>query len=142
MAYETVENLVGCEPLFLAWVDDEKDIPPALLRYLKQKCNVRTGFPKTAGECFANHCEVIQGNWYLFEEVSPLAAFIPDGLELREKLSKLKLYSIDIDEDLVFDWNFGMGDNDELYLKYCSTNELILPPGDDEYITCADMYKE
>lgn len=141
---ETIEDLVGYEPLFLSWVDDEKDIPPALLRYIKERYNVRTGFSKTAGECFANHCDhcgVIQGNWYLFEEDSPLTAFIPDGPELREKLSRLKIYSIGIDENLVLDWNFGMGDHDELYFKYCPTKELILPPSDDEYITYADMYK-
>ena len=85
---------------------------------------------------------MIQGNWYLFEEDSPLTTFIPDGSELREKLSKLKIYSIGIDENLVLDWNFGMGDNGELYLKYCPTKELILPPSDDEYITYADMYKQ
>ena len=61
---------------------------------------------------------------------------------LHEKLSKLKIYSIGIDENLVLDWNFGMGDNDELYLKYCSAKELILPPSDDEYITYADMYRQ
>lgn len=142
---ETIEDLVGYEPLFLSWVDDEKDIPPALLRYIKRMYNVRTGFSKTAGECFANHCDhcgVIQGNWYLFGEDSPLTAFIPDGPELRAKLSKLKIYCIGIDEDLILNWNFGIGDNDELYLKYGSTKELILPPSDDEYIAYVDMYRQ
>lgn len=142
---ETVEDFVGYEPLFLSWVDEEKDIPPALLRYLKQKYCVHTGFSKTAGVCFANHCEhcgVIQGNWYLFEEDSPLTLFIPDGPALREKLSKLKIFSIGIDENLVLDWNFGFGDNDDLYLKCCSIEELVLPPSHDEYINYSDMYKE
>ena len=50
--------------------------------------SLRTGFFKTAGECFANHCDhcgVIQGNWYLFEEDSPLTAYIPDGEPKREE---------------------------------------------------------
>lgn len=140
---ETVEDLMGYEPLFLAWVDREEDIPPALLRYLKEHYCVKTGFSRTAGKCFANHCEhcgVIQGNWHLFEEDSPLTLYIPDGPELREKLRKLKIYSIGIDENLVLDWNFGYGDNDGLYLKYAKMEELILPPSEDEYISYQDMY--
>ncbi len=142
---ETVEDLVGYEPLFLSWVDDESQIPPALLRYMTQKYNVHTGFSKTAGKCFANHCDhcgVIQGNWYLFDEDSPLTLFTPDGQALRDKLSQLKLYSIGIDENLVLDWNFGYGDNDGLYMKCCVKEDLILPPSEDEYITYADMYRE
>lgn len=142
---ETVENLVGYEPLFLSWVDSEKDVPPALLRYLKKTYSVRTGYSKTAGQCFANHCDhcgVIQGNWYLFEEDSPLTAFIPDGPELREKLGRLRVYSIGIDEDMVLDWNFGIGDNDGLYFKYCRVEELDLSPDGSGYISYADMYRE
>ena len=142
---ETEEDLVGYEPLHLAWAYDESDVPPALLRYIKQKYNVHMGFSRIAGECFANHCDhcgVIQGNWELFHEDSPLTVYIPDGFALRRKLKQLKIYSIGIDENLVLDWEFGYGDNDGVYFKHCKVEELILPPSEDEYISYADMYKE
>lgn len=141
---ETIEDIVGYEPLYVAWVEDESAIPPALLRYLQQNYNVHKGFSKIAGECFANHCDhcgVIQGNFYLFEEDSPLTAFIPDGPELQEKLRKLKIYSIGIDENLVLDWHFGYGDNDELYLKYGTIEDLKLPPSQyNDVITYEELY--
>jgi hypothetical protein len=54
---DVIENYIGWEPLHVGWVDDEKDIPPALLQYLLEKYNVRKGYSKTAGNCFANHCD-------------------------------------------------------------------------------------
>lgn len=141
---ETVENRISFEPLFLAWVESENDIPPALLEYMKKNYHVRTGISQKAGPCFANYCEhcgVIQGNWHLFCEDSPLSPMILDGPELRERLRKVKIYSIGIDEDLVLDWSFGFGSNNDLYFKYCPIEELILPPSKDEFISYADLYR-
>lgn len=141
---ETVEDEEGYEPLFLSWVDEETQIPPALLRYLKRHYPVRMDVSKTAGRCFANHCEhcgALQGNWGLFfEEDSPLTALMPDGPALRAKLAKLKIYSIGIEDSLVLDWSFGMGDQDEHYLRYCPVEPLLLPPSTDEYHSYADLY--
>lgn len=66
---------------------------------------------------------------------------ILDGPELRERLRKVKIYSIGIDEDLVLDWSFGFGSNNDLYFKYCPIEELILPPSKDEFISYADLYR-
>lgn len=142
---ETEEALVGYEPLHLAWAYEERDIPPALLRYLKQNYNVHMGFSRMAGECFANHCEhcgVIQGNWELFHEDSPLTADMPDGFALRRKLKRLNIYSIGIDEDLVLDWEIGYGGQDNLYFKYGRMHDLILPPGEDTYISYEELYRQ
>jgi len=136
----------GDGPLHLAWADSEDDIPPALLHYLVGKYNVKTGYSGIAGKCFANHCDncgAIQGNWHLFNEDSPLTAFIPDGPELKERLSQLKIYGIGIDENLVLDWEFGYGSNDELYFKYSDFEELALSSSHQEsgYITYEEMYQ-
>jgi len=142
---EIMEDYEEYEPLHLAWVDSEDDIPPALLRYLMANYNVKTGYSGIAGKCFANHCDncgVIQGNWHLFNEDSPLTAFIHDGPELGQRLSQLKIYSVGIDENLVLDWEFGYGSNDELYFKYNKPEELALTPShqEDGYISYEEMY--
>ena len=60
------------DELHLAWVDDEADIPPKLLKYLKGKYSVKMGYSKTLEDmCFANHCDccgALQGNYFLFYE--------------------------------------------------------------------------
>ena len=71
--------------------------------------------------------------------VSPSAS-MPDGPALRAKLAKLKIYSIGIEDSLVLDWSFGMGDQDEHYLRYCPVEPLLLPPSTDEYHSYADLY--
>lgn len=142
---ETEEDLVGYEPLHLAWAYDEDEIPPALLRWIKQNYPVQTGYSRIAGKCFANHCAhcgVIQGNWELFHEDSPLTAEGTDGFALRRKLKQLKIYQIGIDENLVLDWEIGYGDQDGMYLHYSKVQELILPPSEDAYISYADLYRE
>ena len=143
---EVIEDLVNYEPLHIGWVDDENDIPPALLRYLKKNYNVKNGYSKIAGDCFANHCDhcdVIQGNWMLFNEDSPLMALDPDGPEQKEKIEKLKIYSIGIEENLVLDWNFGYGTNDTLYFKYGTIDYVNIftgQYGDEDILTYEQLY--
>jgi len=132
------------EAIHVAWANDEHAIPKALLEYLQQNYNVHKGFSRTAGECFANHCDncgVIQGNFFLFGEDSPLTALIPDGSQLQEKFQKIKIFSIGIDEDLVLDWDFSYCDNDCLYFKYGQTKDLrLLPSQYDDTITYKELY--
>lgn len=140
---ETEEALVGYEPLHLAWAYDERDIPLALLRYLKQNYSVRMGYSRTAGTCFANHCDhcgVIQGNWELFHEDSPLTLDTPNPFALRRKLRHLRIYSIGIDENLVLNWEIGYGDNDGLYLKHGKMQELDLSSDKEGYISFQELY--
>ena len=131
--------------LCIGWVDDEIDIPRALLRYLKQNYNVKNGYSSIAGRCFANHCDscgAIQGNWYLFDEPdSPLMlGDVFTDEDIRRKFSKLKLYAISIDSALVLDWNLGFGSNDWMYLEYGTFKELRLPNQKNKSITYEEIY--
>jgi hypothetical protein len=123
------EALVGWEPIHLSWTEDERDIPPVLLDYLKANYNVKTGYSRMAGKCFANHCEhcgALQGNNYIMEEIdSPLDVGIPDGPELKERISNIKIKMFSIDENLQLNWSVSYCDNDGLYHK-CGTTEEIL----------------
>ena len=145
-AYEIVEDYVNPgEELHLAWVENEEDIPPRLLRYIKENYSVKTGYSKTiGGKCFANHCDycgALQGNWFLFNEPdSPLSSCV-DGDKLAEKMSRVKIKGIPIEDDLQLDWNIGFCSNDYAYLKYGQLEELVLSTDpENEYVTYEELY--
>lgn len=144
--YEIVEDYVNPgEELHLAWVENEEDIPPRLLRYIKENYSVKTGYSKTiGGKCFANHCDycgALQGNWFLFNEPdSPLSSCV-DGDKLAEKMSRVKIKGIPIEDDLQLDWNIGFCSNDYAYLKYGQFEELVLSTDpENEYVTYEELY--
>lgn len=132
--------------LHLAWVDEEDDIPPKLLKYIKEKYSVKTGYSNTLEtECFANHCDccgALQGNYFLFDEsTSPLSSDC-EGKRLINRMNKLKVYGIPIDDDLQLNWNLEFCDNDYAYFEYSQFEELILStePGN-EYISYEELYE-
>ncbi len=133
------------EELHLAWVDEENDIPPKLLQYLKENYSVKTGYSKTiGGKCFANHCDccgTLQGNWFLFNEPdSPLTSNV-DGSELVERMRKLKIKGIPIEDNLLLEWNIGLCSNDYAYFKYGQYEELILSSDiNNEYVSYEELY--
>lgn len=144
--YEIVEDYIEPgEELHLAWVNKESDMPPKLLRYLKENYSVKTGYSKTlGGQCFANHCDCcgsLQGNWFLFNEPgSPLSSCI-DGSELVERMDKLKVMGIPIEDDLQLSWNIGFCTNDYAYFKYGHYKELVLSSDPkNEYISYEELY--
>ena len=144
--YEFVQDCVDPgEELHLAWVETEDGIPPKLLRYLKEKYSVKTGYSKTlGGKCFANHCDccgALQGNWFLFNEPdSPISSCV-DGNELIERMDKLKIMGIPIEDDLQLDWTVGFCSNDYAYFKYGHFEELVLSSNpENEYISYEELY--
>lgn len=143
---ELVEDYVDFgEVLHLAWVSNEDDIPPKLLRYLKENYSIKTGYSKTiGGKCFANHCDccgALQGNWFLFDEPdSPLSSCV-DGKEIVERMSKLKIKGIPIEDDLQLNWDIRFCSNDFAYFKYGKFEELILSTeSENEYVSYEELY--
>ena len=131
--------------IYLAWSADEEEIPPLILSYIKSKYSVKTGYSSVVGSCFANHCDhcgVIQGNNYLFDEDSPLNTMTPVEEELIERMSKLKIYNIYTDVALPLRWNHGYCSNDWAYFAYCKNFEdLTLPGTEDMYVTYSEMFE-
>lgn len=133
------------EEVHLAWTDREEEIPPKLLRYLKKNYSVKTGYSKTAGTCFANHCDccgAIQGNWFLFGEPdSPLSSDVY-GTELIIRMEQLKIKAIPIEDDLKLNWDLVFCDNDYAYLKYGQFEEVILSDDpENEYVSYEELYR-
>lgn len=144
--YEIFEDYVDPgEEVHLAWVEEESDIPPKLLKYIKENYSVRTGYSKTiGGKSFANHCDccgALQGNWFIFNEPdSPLSSCV-DGNELVERMNKLKIKSIPIEDNLQLHWNIGFCSNDYAYLKYGQFEELILSiETENPYVSYEELY--
>ena len=133
------------DEIHLAWSDNESEIPPLLLTYIKSKYSVKTGYSKKVGECFANHCDhcgSIQGNNYLFEEDSNLSTSTPEDAELIERMSKLKIYNVYIDSSLVLNWGIGYCSNDWAYVQYGPRfTDLEFPECEDMYISYEKMYQ-
>ncbi len=144
--FDIVQDYVDIgEELHIAWVDKEEQIPLKLLKYLKKKYSVKTTFSKTLNEyCFANHCDfcgALQGNWFLFNEMnSPFSVYGSES-EIIEKIGRLKIKAIPIDDDLHLHWNIYHSSEDNIYLKYGKFEELILSSDpNNDYITYEELY--
>lgn len=128
------------DSIHLAWFDSEKNIPPYLLNYLKHYYNTRTVFSKTQNEyCFSNcceHCNAIQGNYFLFEESSPLSTDC-EGQRLINRMGKLDIYTIDIDYALPLKIDMTYCDNDWAYTNYSHFHY-----SKDDYVSYLDMYSD
>ena len=89
----------------------------ALLDKLKEKYNYYESYSKTINASYlANHCsncKVIQGDFFLFEEVD--TPFFVDSIE---KAKVLKLYKVPLENDVIVDLDIGFGSEDYLIEKY------------------------
>lgn len=141
---EEQQEIQSHDNISLAWVDDERKIPPLILKYLKENYNVGMGRSKIAGRNFANHCQhcgTIQGNNYLFaESESPLSVF-EEGEKLKKKVEKMRIYGIEIETPIVVDWDIGYCSQDWAYLEYCNQYKEIDLIGDpDDFVSYKELY--
>ena len=140
--YDYFESMIDSgEEIHLAWVDNQNFIPPKILKYLKLNYSLKN----TSLNSFANccvHCNAIQGNWFLFDEPSsPLSSCSSDSI-LKQRMKKLTIYSIPIEDDLQVDWNIQLCSNDFAYLKYGTNKELILSSDpNNDYISYQELYE-
>ena len=106
------------------YIDDEihiashiEPLSKDLLDKLKEKYNYYESYSKTVNDSyFANHCsncKVIQGDFFLFEDVD--TPFFVDSIE---KAQGLKLYKVPLENDLIVDLDIGFGSEDYLIEKY------------------------
>lgn len=88
-----------------------------LLDKLKEKYNYYESYSKAVNASYlANHCsncKVIQGEFFLFEEVD--SPFFVDSIE---RAKQLKLYKVPLKNDLIVDSSIGFGSEDYLIEKY------------------------
>lgn len=128
--YSLYDNCSTPKEIHLAWVEKEDNIPPALLRYLKSKYSVYTGFSKFRNDyTFSNHCDycgVIQGNNFLFDEPDSPLSSCTDGNELITRMSNLTIYTIPLLHALQLNWDVHLCSNDYAYLKYGKYGGCIL----------------
>lgn len=107
---------------------------------------MRTGYSKTLERnCFANHCDhcgVLQGNWFLFQEPDSPLSSCAEGEELIKRMSLLRIKLIPIEDDLQLNWEMGVCSNDFAYLKYGEVEELSLSTDpENEYVSYEELYR-
>lgn len=138
------EGFVRADELHLAWAREE-DIPPKIVNYLKSNYSVKTSHSQTArGNTFANHCchcGALQGNNFLFDEPdSPLSSGAFDD-ELINRMKKLIIKEIHIEDDLQLNWDVSLCSNDYAYFEYATIEELNMCNNPSEsYAPYEDLY--
>lgn len=94
-----------------------KPLPTGLLSYLKERYNYYFGYSKTTkSNYYANHCKhcnILQGDFYLFNEVD--SPFFVDSIECARELI---LHKILLENDLILDADIGYGSEDHLIKDY------------------------
>lgn len=117
--------------LYITWIEDEKEVPDFLLKYLKDNYNVKTVKFNEGGEAFANccdHCGAVQGNFFIFDEYdTPFTLVEPDMEKNIEKVQKMKIKRIPLKENIVLNTPyFSVGETDYMYLKYGNVEDVKL----------------
>lgn len=92
-------------------------LSPELLAYLKEKYNYYLGYSKTTkSDYYANHCNycnVLQGDFYLFNEIDS-----PFSVDSIERAKGLILHKIILKNDLILEADIGYGSEDHLIKDY------------------------
>ncbi len=101
-------------------------IPDPILKYLQEKYNYKERYSSTTGESHINNCcdncDVLQGDFYLFNEVD--SPFFIDSIE---KVENLKIYKIPLSRDIVIDANVSYSTSDEMIKEYGKYREINIP---------------
>ena len=92
-------------------------IPEILMKYIKSKYNYKLRYSKTTNtsnisNC-CEHCDVLQGDFFLFNEVdSPFFIHSP------EDIKRLKIYKVILGYDLIINAEDGWASFDEMFKRY------------------------
>lgn len=95
----------------------ESSVSGQISIYIQKKYNYKLRYSKTTKtssicNC-CEHCDVLQGDFYLFNEVdSPFFIYLP------EDVKKLKIYKISLEYDLIVNASDGWASFDEMFKKY------------------------
>lgn len=93
------------------------NLPSNLLQYLKSNYNYFYGYSKFAETSYlgnhCQHCGVLQGNFYIFEEMDS-----PFFIDSEETARALKLFKVKLPFDIKTPCNIGLCSEDYLIKKY------------------------
>lgn len=101
-------------------------VPSKLMNYIQSTYNYKNRYSKFANRTYlancCDNCDVLQGDFFLFNEVDS-----PFWIENKEAASKLNLFKITLKYDMVLD-NIEMdfGSNDYMIKQFAHTEELDL----------------
>lgn len=97
---------------------DLEALPKQFYKYLEEKYNYHMGHSRYyANHC--NHCDALQGNFFLFDEIDS-----PFFIYSISKAQGIKLYKIKLEYDFVASIDISYGSEDYLIEKYSSIIDL------------------
>ena len=101
-------------------------VPSKLMNYIQSTYNYKNRYSKFANRTYlancCDNCDVLQGDFFLFNEVD--SSF---WIENKEVASKLNLFKITLKYDMVLDnIEMGFGSNDYMIKQFAHTEELDL----------------
>ncbi|MBR1723979.1 MAG: hypothetical protein IJ723_03035 [Ruminococcus sp.] len=100
-------------------------MPNSITGYVAEKYNLRYDYSKTVRYSYlANHCShcgIIQGDFYLFDEVDT-PFFITEPSDVK----KLSFYKYKLPYDVICDASISYGSEDYLLKEYADVKDLIL----------------
>ncbi|MCM3390596.1 DUF5710 domain-containing protein [Ureibacillus chungkukjangi] len=93
------------------------NLPKEIVDYIQNNYNYKMTYSKFTGTSYlancCEHCDIIQGDHFLFSEVD--SPFFMDSIQ---KARNLKLYKFDLNYDIAVSGNVSWGSNDYLIKKY------------------------
>ncbi|WP_267524228.1 DUF5710 domain-containing protein [Campylobacter sp. MG1] len=100
-------------------------IPEKLIKYIQEKYNYKMRFSKTTqtsnmSNCCDN-CDILQGNFFLFNEVDS-----PFFITSIDDVKRLKIYKITLDNDITINADYSYANYDFMFKKYGNIIELKL----------------
>ena len=104
-----------------------KPIPSKLMDYIQHTYNYKNRYSKFANRTYlancCDNCDVLQGDFFLFDEVDS-----PFWIENSEVASKLNLFKISLEYDIVLDdIEISFSSTDYLIKQYAHIEELVVP---------------
>lgn len=101
------------------------NLPHYILEYVQSKYNYKMKYSNTTKQTAMSncceHCNSLQGSFFLFEEVD--SPFFIDSIEA---VKRLKIYKIPLKTDLILNEGIGFGSNDWMLKEEGNIEDLLL----------------
>lgn len=119
----------GEQNMYITWIENEKEIPQFMLKYLKENYPVKTGISEISGKVFANHCEHC-GALLEKDEVfgEPFMLSDDDFEKNIKKAKEFKIKRVPLKENIRLDCEYSasVNETDDMYLTYGDIEDITL----------------
>ena len=138
--------------IHLAWTNNEENIPPKILNYLKTNYHVKIMHFSNDTDCFSNYCEhcgtPLKINLSNNKPKEPFSLFINRKTASIKNNMDFTIKLIPIEPNLPLNWDVSFNEADKDFLKQghksyinLRKNTSVYSITDDDYITYQELYE-